>query len=403
MADILIQGGGLAGNTLALALAQTNKNIIVVEPFLPSDKKKHRLESRTIALSYGSKCIYEALGVWPRLATHATPIEHIHVSDKGHFGITRLHAKQQNMPALGYVLPIAEVNQVLTTALAAYPHVQRYCPAFLRDIHLSSHRWKGILASTDQVTQTAIEADLLIATDGADSPLRKKQKLVISEKDYEQTAFVSVVDLSSPHHNTAYERFTDEGPIALLPLQDNQAALVLTVNNCYVNKWLGYSDAAFLQALQTLFGYRLGRFLAIGPRVTYPLTLQTSPVQTATQFLVMGNAANVMHPIAAQSFNLAVRDIALFAELVKAASLSKLSLTDPLLLKNYETQRTADQQRTIAFTDRLIDIFTTPVLRLPRNALMTVLEFAPPLKTLLGRYAAGALGKRTRLSRGLPL
>jgi len=400
-ADIIIHGGGLVGNSLALALAKTALNIAIIEPFPASDKQRSILESRTIALSHGTRRIYEAMGVWSLLSPYCTPIKHIHVSDKGRFGMTRIHADEQHMPALGYVLQVAEVNRLLSEKLKDYPTIRTICPAKIAQAHLHNEQWQITLQQ--QYTTTSMTADLLIAADGGQSPLRDMMGLVADEKDYQQTALVTSVQLSRDHHYTAYERFMAEGPIALLPVQRDIAAVVVTVANTALAKWQALSDAEFLQVLQREFGYRLGRFKQVGARVAYPLKLISTAKQVAPQFVLMGNAAHVLHPIAAQSFNLSLRDAAVLAELISTAVKQNQRITTASLLLEYEQQRHADQQRTVKFTDRLIDIFANPAFSLPRNIAMTGLDMVPPLKTLLGKYGAGTLGKLSRLARGLEI
>jgi 2-octaprenyl-6-methoxyphenol hydroxylase len=262
----------------------------------------------------------------------------------------------------------------------------------------NNKQWHITLASEQQIT-----CDLLIAADGAQSNLRQQLGLSIEEKDYHQTALVGVVELSRSHANVAYERFTSDGPIALLPMQGNFSTVIVTVSTDKLAQWQNLTEADFLSKLQKYFGYRLGRFVNMGQRVAYPLKLTTAPEQTLSQFLLVGNAAHTMHPIAAQSFNLSLRDVAVLAELLQQASKTSQALSDPALLAMYLKQRHRDQQRTVRFTDNLIEIFSTPSLRLPRNLAMTGLEFIPPFKTLLGKYGAGTLGKLSRLARGIPL
>lgn len=452
--DIIINGGGLAGNSLALALAKTSLQIGVVEPYPPSDTKRNLLESRTIALSHGARRIYEGMGIWAELEPYCTPIQQIHVSDKGHFGMTRIHAKEQHMPALGYVLQIAEVNRVLSEKLKHYPNVHYLCPAKITQAKLIDSKWQLTIesltsassprvetsskhaganyqktASTPEQTppqcppvgeglshqssplplageglgEGVVSCDLLIAADGGQSQLRQMVGLTAEEKDYQQTAIVTSVQLSRPHDHIAYERFIDDGPIALLPVNEDVCAVVVTATNKLLARWQVMSDTEFLRALQQEFGYRLGRFQKIGSRTVYPLKLIKTECQIAPQFVLVGNAAHVLHPIAAQSFNLSLRDVAVLAELIVTAVQNKRPIAAPELLDEYTKQRVNDQKRTVKFTDGLIEVFANPLLTVPRNLAMTGLDMVPPLKTLLGKYGAGTLGKLSRLARGLSI
>ncbi|MFN7096303.1 MAG: 2-octaprenyl-6-methoxyphenyl hydroxylase [Gammaproteobacteria bacterium] len=400
--DIIINGGGLAGNSLALALAHTSLTIGVIEPYPPSEPQRNLLESRTIALSHGACRIYQGMDVWSELAPHCTPIQHIHVSDKGHFGITRIHAKEQHMPALGYVLQIAEVNRVLSEKVKQHANIHYLCPAKIKQAHLIDNEWQLELESAQDAVQT-IFCKLLIAADGGQSPLRQMAGLSAEEKDYQQTAIVTSVQLSRPHENIAYERFIADGPIALLPVKENVCAVIVTVANEKLQSWQAMTDTQFLQALQREFGYRLGRFQQIGTRVNYPLKLITTSKQTAPQFALVGNAAHALHPIAAQSFNLSLRDIATLAELITNAVKKQQVIYSAALLDEYVALRQDDQTRTVRFTDGLVEIFSSSFLALPRSIAMTGLDMVPPLKTLLGKYGAGTLGKLSRLGRGISI
>lgn len=397
--NLIINGGGLAGNSLALALAHTSLSIGIIEPFPPANKQRTLLESRTIALSHGAKRIYEGMGVWSAFEPYCTPIKSIHVSDKGKFGMTRIHAQEQQMPALGYVMQIAEVNRILCEKLRTYSNIHYFSPASIKHAALIGEQWH-LNVQQQEITHDYL-ADLLIAADGGDSPLRKMAGLSVDEKDYQQTAIVTSVQLTRSHQHTAYERFFEEGAIALLPLQEDTMAVVVTVNNNVLSSWENLSDTAFLEKLQTIFGYRLGRFIKVGSRTHYPLKLIDSPQQTTKQFALVGNAAHILHPIAAQSFNLSLRDIAVLAEMLVNALSNGQSITAPSLLSDYADLRHRDQRRTIQFTDGLIGIFSSSLLALPRSIAMTGLDMIPPLKTMLGKYGAGTSGRLSRLARGL--
>lgn len=400
--DIVINGGGLVGNSLALALAKTSYQIAIVEPFPLQHVKRSLLESRTIAISHGAKRIYEGLGVWDALLPFVTPIEHIHVSDRGHFGLTHIHASDQQLPALGYVIQIAEVNRILQQQLQQYSNIHLLCPAKVKAAELSADNiWQMQIEHQDK-TQ-ALQAHLLIAADGAQSQLRQQLNLALEEKDYGQTALVCVIELTRAHGNIAYERFTPEGPLAILPMQKNFCTAVVTVTHKQAAQWQQMPNAEFLAALQERFGYRLGRFVTAGPRIAFPLKLVTAPQQILSQFVLIGNAAHTLHPIAAQSFNLSLRDVALLAEYIYAQQRAGNSLQQPDFLQAYINERQADQHRTVQFTDNLIQIFANSTLTLPRNLAMLSLDLTPPLKTLLGKWGAGSLGKLSRLARGLPL
>jgi len=395
--DLCIVGGGLVGSALAIACNQLGLSIALVEQkTLSILQPDNPLDMRHIALSHGSKVIFENLNVWQHLKPFAHAIENIHVSDQGMWGFTRLSAKEQQMPALGYVIPYHDLQTVLSQQLQACDNVTYFTNTNVLASGLVDHDWQLTLENAQQIN---ITAKLLIAADGVNSHLRKMNNIDITEKDYQQTAIVTTVKVTHPTNDVAYERFTPEGIIALLPAGDDLMALVWTVDNGKVQDFLDADDQVFLQQIQQAFGYRVGKFSALGSRQSFPLKLAVAQEQIKNRLLFLGSAVHNLHPIAAQGFNLALRDIAGLYDVFKN------HLTDigsEIALKDYVTQRKQDQQRTVRFTDGLVLLFSNrflPIVKL-RNTLMVLLDIYKPGKAWLGRYGAGRLGKLPSLAKG---
>jgi len=395
--DIIIVGGGMVGASLACALKNTSLNIAIIEAFEPSSKQQASYDDRGIALAYGSQRIFESIGLWEQLAVHSTAIDDIHVSDRGHFGVTRLSAQDENVPALGHVITARSMGQVLNQALSQQHNLDIICPASV--VNLKQHDDSVELILNDD---RHITAQLIVAADGAQSTIRQLLNLGALEHDYGQTAVTANITPERAHNGRAFERFTDSGPIALLPMSDNRCSLVWTVKTGDEKALLQLSDSAFLEQLQDRFGYRLGKLTQSGQRNSYPLKLMQAdqPIQHRT--VLIGNAAHSLHPIAGQGFNLGLRDIAALADLLAA---SGDDCGDPRLLHDYAQWRQDDQDLTIDNTSSLVTLFSNsnPVLGHLRGAALTLIDILPSAKHALAQKSMGLSRKQPRLGRGIPL
>lgn len=398
--DLCIVGGGLVGSALAIACNQLGLKIALVEQkTLAALQPNNPLDMRHIALSHGSKTIFNNLGIWNALAPFANAIENIHVSDQGAWGFTRLSAAEQHMPALGYVIPYHDLQSVLSQQLQHCEHVTYFTDTSLLSSGLVDDAWQLTLENKQQIN---IAAKLMIAADGVHSNLRKANHIEMLEKDYQQMAIVTTLAVSHPKSDIAYERFTQEGPIALLPAGDNLMALVWTVDTERAQAYLQASDNDFLQMIQQAFGYRVGKFTQVGKRQSFPLKLLVAQEQTKQRLLFLGSSVHNLHPIAAQGFNLALRDIAGLYDALQS-NLDDIGAENTLSM--YLSQRKQDQKRTVRFTDGLVLLFSNrflPMVKL-RNSLMLLLDIYKPGKAWLGKYGAGRLGKLPSLSRGAEL
>jgi 2-octaprenyl-6-methoxyphenol hydroxylase len=397
-------GGGLVGASLGVALAPLGLRIALIEAIPHDSGASPSFDERTTALSNGSRQILETLGVWPELQKSATPIAKIHVSDQGRFGFARIDAAEQGLAAMGYVVPNRELGRALWRRLAASDNVHVYCPATVSQV----------IAKADAVTLeiadagTAIVAGLVVAADGARSAVRGAFGVDAETRDYEQSAVITTVLPQRFHEQVAYERFTAAGPMALLPLEGGRCTLVLTLSRAMAESAMTWSDEEFLAEVQRRFGYRLGRFLKAGPRVSYPLALTRSIRTSAGRCVIVGNAAQGLHPVAGMGFNLGLRDVASLAELLaERRNDSQFDAGAAAMLADYEAWRSADRAGVIAFTDGLVRIFASPLGAVQRLRSLGLLAFdlLPPAKAALSRLSTGAWNdaRVPKLARGVAL
>lgn len=374
--DILIIGGGLTGATLMLALQGLGLRIALVEAKSFSDKVNPDFDARSIALSPASKRILTMLGVWELLEDYVTAIETIHVSDQHCFGMSRLRGDSKN--PLGYTVEMQHINQALNDLLN---QDELLIPATLHSLDLENQ----LAVVNTKSGKLSISAQLIVAADGSDSTVRQLCHLPSQTKHYHQHAIVANIGLDKPHQYRAFERFTANGPLALLPMQDKRMSLVWAMSPQKVEQLMAYSEKEFLQELQSAFGYRLGRFIKIGKRFSYPLKQVLMPQQIKWPVVFVGNAAHTLHPVAGQGFNLGLRDVATLAQCIAKQGLNVEMLTHYLHLRHH------DQQVITRFTDGLIQLFTSklPGVGLARNIGLIALDNIPALKSLLARYARG--------------
>ena len=401
--DVLIIGGGLVGASLAVALGQAGLNVTVVDACPLSVDQQPNYDERSIALAQGSQCILSALGLWQSLQDEVCPIHTIHVSDRGHFGFTRLHREQQGVPALGYVATARVLGKTLLDQLNRLPNVHTLAPAQLIDFQVLADGVSTRLMLEQQILEC--KARLLVAADGAQSSVRDQLGIHSKRRDYGQAAVIANVSSERDHGNIAYERFTDTGPMALLPMSRQRCALVWTVRSDQSDDIMGLDDAQFLSRLQERFGYRLGRFVKVGQRHAYPLQLLQAREFIRPRMALIGNAVHTLHPVAGQGFNLGLRDVAALAEVVTDARRKGQDIGDNSVLARYADWRQTDQRRAVAFTDTMVRLFgqSLPPVAWLRDAGMLALDICPPAKRWFGRLTMGRAGRLPRLARGLEL
>lgn len=397
--DVVIAGGGMVGASLACALAQFCR-VAVVESFPVQPGSggapayRPSFDARSTALSLSSVAFLHSIGLWDTVARHAEPILHIHVSDQGRFGSTRMDAADEGLDALGYIVENHWLGAVLHGALRERPDLTLIAPASVEAVHPADG---GALVSVRAGGDSfKIRAGLAVIADGARSKLAARLGIGTEDRSYGQTAVIANIAHATPHEGRAFERFCDSGPLAMLPLtraEDgrSRSALVWVKEAQDAGEILALDERSFLRRLQPAFGYRLGRLLAAGNRASYPLSLVQSAEQVRAGIVVLGNAAHTLHPVAGQGFNLSVRDVAALVEALRAARTAGTAYGSLAALEDYAQSRLADHARTIGFSDLLPRIFGSGLLPLAaaRGMGLVSLELLPAARSFLVRKATG--------------
>ncbi|RJG42118.1 2-octaprenyl-6-methoxyphenyl hydroxylase [Motilimonas pumila] len=384
--DVVIAGGGMAGSTLALALHHLAPylRVALVEAQQAPVGLHPGFDGRSIALAYGSVEIFQQLNVWSQMQEHASAIKQIHVSDRGHSGIVNLSAKEQQLPALGYVIELMHAGRVFEHALKQTA-VSLYCPASVTDISQQEDVNLVTLSSGE-----ILRAKLLVGADGGQSVCRKILRMSQQQESYGTSAIIANVSTSQPHLGRAFERFTETGPCALLPMQQGRSSLVWALHDEQAQRLMHCSNETFLQQLQSTFGYRLGRFVKTGERACYPLSLTKSDEPVAHRAVLVGNAAHTLHPVAGQGFNLGLRDVYVLASHLAQVGEDK-DVGSFSCLANYWQQRQQDHQTTITMTDTLARVFANQYFPLvaARNGALHLMDSISLFKQPLAQQALG--------------
>ena len=395
MYAVAVAGGGLTGASLAVALAELKLKVAVVEAIPPESPGQPSLDERTSAIARTGVRILEKLGVWSRLAETPSPIRAVEISERGCFGAARIDAASQGLDSLGSVVRNRVLGQALWNKLRESDGVDIFCPASVDAVTVESGQ---VRIRVDGGGGKTLRARLLAVAEGARSPLRRKFGIQAEHRNYPQTALAGLAEVRRViRPDTAWERFTADGPLALLPAGGRRYGFVI-VSNQGAEKLAGMDDHAVLARLQELAGYRAGEFIAVGPRAVYPLALHRAQRITAPRSVLIGAAANSVHPLVAQGFNLALRDIAALTETLAGADPG-----DPLVLARYARWRRQDQANVVRFTDGLARLSHRAWLRPLRGLGLQTFDVLPQAKPLLARFALGQGGRMSRLARGLPV
>ena len=400
MADIAIIGGGLVGLCAGLVVQHPARQVTIIEAGNFDPKPVQGLAARSIALSISSVQIFRALGLWPGIAAQAAPIRHIHVSARARWGVTRLHADDYELEALGYVVENHVLSDCLLKAVQASDLIDLQQNANFDSIEQDARVRIGY---RQHDCREQIEARLALIADGAQSPARSALGIDHQQIDYGQSAVISNVEVDKPRMDTAYERFTEQGPLAMLPLGGRRYACVWTMKPELAAEIATLDDAGFTRALQDCFGFRLGLIGTVGPRFALPLQRTRAAALSAGRCLLIGNAANALHPVAGQSFNLALRDVAGLYELLCEQSMANLDTTAIAALGGqYGLQREREQQQVIRYGDALVSMFSNelPLLDHVRAAGLGLLDLLPALKTQAAFSGMGLAFGGNRLLRG---
>lgn len=402
--DIIIAGGGMIGTSFALALAPLGLRMAVVEAVARAAAKQPSFDERSTALSRSSQRMFTAMGLWDDIEAAATPIRSIHVSEKGRFGFAHIDADEQGVEALGYVVINRVLGGVLQAALDQQENIDVLCPARISAV--KSDDEKSVVCVDQGGSTRELSCRLLVAADGERSSVRDMLGISATCSDYGQHAVVGNVLPEKAPANRAYERFTESGPLAMLPIADDRAAFVWIVQSSEVEKILALDDTSFTAKLQESFGLRLGRFSKVGARAAYPLGLSKANGLIVRRGVLIGNAAHGLHPVAAQGFNLGLRDVAALSDCI--ADTRSNGVVDPgnaCVLEEYASWRRADQGKLVHFTDGIVRLFGSriPAVRTLRNIGMLGFDLIPGVRTLFAKHTMGLAGKLPRLSRGVPL
>jgi len=385
--DVLIVGGGLAGNCLALALQNSALKIAIAEANTQEQLHNSPAGDRALALANGTVRMLDALGIWSHAKALATPIKTIHISDQGHFGKTRLSAEKEGVAALGYVITARDLETVVAQ-LVEQAGIEQICPA--RVIGIASDEQHAHVSLKLLDASLNISARLVVGADGGQSTVRRLLEIEQAVTEYQQAAIVTTIKTELAHNNVAYERFTSSGPLALLPFKQDYA-VVWTRTAEDAEPLLMDSEDEFLRSLQACFGYKLGRFSLTAPRRSFPLSLIRAKSMYSGRGVIIGNAVHQLHPVAGQGFNLGLRDLVQLAEMLLNEAQKGGDIGAQALLEQYALQRQKDHDTVVKFTDSVVKLFSNQwlSLALARNSGLALLDIIPGAKKQLARYAMG--------------
>jgi len=394
--DILIVGGGLAGNCLALALKDSGLRIAIIEASTREQLHNSPAGDRALALSAGTITNLQALNVWKGVEEVATAIKDIHISDRGHFGKARLSAKKQGVDALGYVISARDIEGQVA-GLVEQAGIEQICPA--RIVGLMSGLESVNVSLKKDGKSINLSARLLVGADGGQSSVRSLLEIPQQVTEYGQTALVTTVKSSVPHNNVAYERFTESGPLAMLPASKEECSVVWTRANEEAEDLITSSEEDFLAQLQQFFGYTLGELSLTALRRAFPLTLIRAESMVSGRVVIIGNAVHQLHPVAGQGFNLGIRDVMQLAEMIIQQQQKNADVGDSKFLHQYAKSRQKDHDQTIGFTDKVVKIFSTDWLPVAaaRSISLAVMDHIPFAKSVLAKHAMGLSGRLPRV------
>jgi 2-octaprenyl-6-methoxyphenol hydroxylase len=400
-AELIIAGGGLNGMLLAIACAGAGLSTIVIDRQDPAAMTPHRFDGRTSALAYGSRLVFDGIGLWPAIESEAEPIREIRVADDD--SPLFLHYDHRDLGGgapLGYIVENRVLRRALFDRAAILPSLKLLAPRAVGEMQASDTG--AVVALQDGAR---LRTRLVAAADGQNSPLRRAAGIGTVEWRYRQTGIVTTVRHERPHDGIAVEHFLPAGPFAILPMTGNRSSIVWTENADLAPHLLALPDAEFAAELRTRFGDFLGVVEPVGPRWSYPFALMQAERYAGHRLALVGEAAHVIHPIAGQGLNIGIRDIAALAEIVIDARRLGLDIGDPSLLERYERWRRADALLLAAVTDGLNRLFSNTIapVKLARDVGLAMVNRLPPLKRLLMQHAMGVLGDRPRLAKGEPL
>ena len=387
--SVIIVGGGMNGATLALAISHLTQGqlpVHLVEAVAPTTTNHPGFDSRAIALAQGTCQQLSRIGIWQAIAECATAIKTVHVSDRGHAGFVTLDAHDYRIDALGQVVELHDVGLRLFRLLQDAPGVTLYCPARVANVSRSEEA-----VSVTLENGTTLEGQVLVAADGSRSAIATRFGVQWQQEPYGQVGVIANVSTAGAHNGRAFERFTQHGPLAMLPMSHGRCSLVWCHPQEKADEVLGWTDDRFCNELQKAFGWRLGRITHAGKRAVYPLSLTTASQCISHRVALVGNAAQTLHPIAGQGFNLGLRDVMSLAESLAQAWSEQKDVGGYAVLSHYQNRRRADKEATIGVTDGLVHLFANrwgPLVA-GRNLGLMAMELFIPARDVLAQRTLG--------------
>ncbi len=391
--DVVIVGGGLVGNSLALALVGSPLQVAVVEATDYEQKTENTEDNRAIGLSYTSQRILQKLGVWPQIEAKAYPIDSVHLSLQGRFGVATISAAEQGLDALGCNIDIQYLQKILAEKVRLEKNLTLYTPYRVTTCQRAEGQWQ--LTVSNGVSSQNLQARLVVAADGSNSELRRTVGITAQVWDYQQSALVSRLTFTKPLNNRSYERFTRLGLMAVLPAGEYKATFVWCMNADQAVYWQSAAQKTLLEQLQSIWGYRLGRLQSITPAIQYPLRRIESNELYRDGFVLIGNAAQTLHPVAAQGFNLGLRGAMMLAEVLQWSQKMGRDYAESAILAEYVAKQAQDRKQIAHFTHFLVSRFAkeNEFLKQWQPLALCGLEWVPGAKSLLARLGLGGSQK----------
>ena len=403
--DIAIVGAGAVGGSLAYALGQYGFKVALIEKTAANATQQPAFDERHLGFSRSTKTVLQGLGLWSAMSAQAIAIDRIHVSSQGRFGSVTMDAKDEALEALGYVLPAREIGRVLHEAIATQPNIHLFAPAGLTYVDADSNADVAVIGFKQNGKPVAINTALLIGADGAASQVREHFGIGVARKEYGQSAVIANLDVAKLEPGLAYERFIDGGVIALLPRDEHGYAVVCSLSDERAEEVMAADDAYFADMIRESFNGRLPAINHVGRRSRFPLALVRANETVRQRLVLVGNAAHFIHPVAAQGFNLSMRDVAALVEVLVKAKNRKQDIGALDVLSEYADWRKRDERIMVAFTDGLIRLFTSPLIpaAVLRQKGLLALRYLPPVRRLFTRAVTGRMGRQAALVRGAKL
>lgn len=376
--DVAIVGGGLVGASFARAIANLGLQVVIIDRAPAQYLYNPSLDNRGLAIAYTTMQMLAQLKVWQHLEAKAFPITDVHVSEQKCFGHTHLTAQQLHIPALGYVISASQLGYALVHGLEELPNLTVLRPGTITNLNYAPTTGEWNI----QLTDKSISAKLLVAADGTNSIARKTQGITLNGKEFAQTAIVTNIKVQSKNLSIAFERFTDLGVLALLPFGPQQMKCIWTVDNANLAGLTNLSDEQFVARVQQAIGFRAGKLLSIDARQVFPIQFAYAAKTYGDSLVLIGNAANTLHPVAAQGFNLGIRDAMTLAKVLQQAIQMKVAINSPVTLKKYADLREYDHNKTRNFSNDLVEIFaqTMPGVGLARSVGLVTAQLLPGIK-----------------------